>query len=531
MSPGRQNAPFSGFRRCTMSLAVVHSRSLDGLEAPAVTIEVHLANGLPSFTLVGLADTEVKESKERVRAALSNCGLDFPYNKRITVNMAPADLPKESGRFDLPIALGILAAMGYLDPAKLCHREFAGELSLGGELRAVRGALPMALALHKAAGVGGTRRSLVLPMVSAQEAALVEGVELLGAEHLSEVVAALRPDDQMAAGPGLRRVAAQEASFAPASPVALDLKDVKGQSAAKRALEVAAAGAHSLLMVGPPGTGKSMLAQRFNTLLPPLTVPEALESAAVSSLIGRFEQAHWRQRVMRSPHHSASSVALVGGGSPPRPGEISLAHHGVLFLDELPEFPRAALEALREPMETGCITISRAARRNDFPARFQLLSAMNPCPCGHHGNPLKACRCTPDQVARYQARLSGPLLDRIDVQVDVPVVPPEVLARSADGESSAEVAARVARARDIQWARQGCLNALLSSARLEQVAQTEAAAMAFLQTACTRLGWSGRAFHRVLKLARTIADLAGQTSVSQAHVAEAIQYRRVIAQA
>lgn len=297
-----------------MSLAVVHSRSLDGLDAPAVTIEVHLANGLPSFTLVGLADTEVKESKERVRAALSNCGLEFPYNKRITVNMAPADLPKESGRFDLPIALGILAAMGYLDPAKLQHREFAGELSLGGELRAIRGALPMALALHKAASIQGVVRSLVLPMASAREAALVEGVELYGSEHLSDVVAALRPDDQMAAGVGLRRVFAKEDAGASHAPAALDLKDVKGQSVAKRALEVAAAGGHSLIMVGPPGTGKSMLAQRFNTLLPPLTVSEALESAAVSSLIGRFEQAHWRRRVMRSPHHSASSVALVGGG-------------------------------------------------------------------------------------------------------------------------------------------------------------------------------------------------------------------------
>lgn len=527
----RQNALFSGFRRCTMSLAVVHSRSLDGLEAPAVTIEVHLANGLPSFTLVGLADTEVKESKERVRAALSNCGLDFPYNKRITVNMAPADLPKESGRFDLPIALGILAAMGHLDPAKLQHREFAGELSLGGELRAIRGALPMALALHQAAARTGMARSLVLPMASAHEAALVEGVELFGAEHLSDVVAALRPDDQMTADAKLARVIATHDVPLSEGPAAIDLKDVKGQSAAKRALEVAAAGGHSLIMVGPPGTGKSMLAQRFNTLLPPLTVSEALESAAVSSLIGKFEQTHWRRRVMRSPHHSASSVALVGGGSPPRPGEISLAHHGVLFLDELPEFPRAALEALREPMETGLITISRAARRNDFPARFQLLSAMNPCPCGHHGNPLKACRCTPDQVTRYQARLSGPLLDRIDVQVDVPVVAPDVLARSADGETSAQVGARVACARELQLSRQGCLNAQLSSARLEQVAMAEPVALAFLQTACARLGWSGRAFHRVLKLARTIADLAEQATVSQPHVAEAIQYRRVIAQA
>lgn len=510
-----------------MSLALVRSRALDGLRAPEITVEVHLANGLPAFTLVGLADTEVKEARERVRAALANCGLDFPFNKRITVNLAPADLPKESGRFDLPIAIGILTAMGQLDAERVAAFEFAGELSLGGELRPVRGALPMALALHRAAlqAGDGPPRALILPATSAREAALVNGTSLYGAAHLMDVVNALRLEG--AEPGGLVRMVAEGGSVASAIGQ-LDLRDVKGQSAAKRALEVAAAGRHSLLMVGPPGTGKSMLAQRFPGLLPPLDQDEALESAAVLSLAGHFDPSRWMQLVMRSPHHSASAVAMVGGGSPPRPGEISLAHHGLLFLDELPEFPRAALEALREPLETGHITISRAVRRHDFPARFQLLAAMNPCPCGHFGNPLKSCRCTPEQVTRYQSRLSGPLLDRIDVQVDVPMVAPEVLARSPDGESTAEVAERVAAARARQIERQGVLNASLEGAALTEHARAHADAMAFLQVACGRLGWSGRAFHRVLRLARTIADLGGAADVLTAHVAEAIQYRRVL---
>jgi magnesium chelatase family protein len=500
-----------------VSLAVIHSRGLIGVEAPPVSVEVHLGNGLPAFHVVGLPDTEVRESRERVRAALLHSGFDFP-NRRITVNLAPADLPKGSGRFDLPIAIGILAAAAGLPQSTLDRFELMGELSLTGELRPVRGALVLALAVRRA----GLPRVLVLPAPSAGEAAAAGHADTRAAGRLQEVWEAIVDARPLpAAGPSLPCGPDARAGTAP------DLADVRGQAGARRALEIAAAGGHSLLLVGPPGTGKSMLAQRLPGLLPPMTEQEALESAAVLSLAsGGLRPGAWGVRPFRAPHHSASGPALVGGGGPPRPGEVSLAHRGVLFLDELAEFQRGVLDTLREPLETGRVSISRAARQAEFPAAFQLVAATNPCPCGWHGHPSGRCPCGPDAVARYRSRISGPLLDRIDMHVEVPPVPQAELLSQPAGEPSATVRGRVVRARELALARQAEPNAALAGAALERHCAIDEAGRSLLGAAIERLNLSARALPRLLRLARTIADLAGLERISPVHVAEAIGYRR-----
>ncbi|MCH6195302.1 MULTISPECIES: YifB family Mg chelatase-like AAA ATPase [Serratia] len=493
-----------------MSLAVIYSRAIIGVQAPSVTVEVHISNGLPGLTLVGLPETTVKEARDRVRSALINNGFTFPA-RRITVNLAPADLPKEGGRYDLPIALAILAASEQLPLAPLARYEFLGELALSGALRAVRGAIPAALA---AANAG---RQLVLSTDNAAEVGLIAQSQSHTAQHLLEVCAFLL-------GQGELPVAVMPPAADNPHENA-DLRDIIGQEQAKRALEIAAAGGHNLLLIGPPGTGKTMLASRLTGLLPPLTEPEALESLAVASLQHPVLTAlPWRQRPFRAPHHSASMAALVGGGSLPRPGEISLAHNGVLFLDELPEFQRKVLDALREPLESGEIVISRANAKVCFPAKVQLIAAMNPSPTGHYQGMHN--RASPQQMLRYLARLSGPFLDRFDLSIEVPLLPPGTLSkRQTQGESSEQVRERVRQARTRQLERAGKINALLTNREVERDCVLQAADAEFLEATLNALGLSVRAWQRILKVARTLADLAGDAEIGRHHLSEALSYR------
>lgn len=501
-----------------MSLAIVHSRAQVGVSAPHVSVEAHLSNGLPSFTIVGLPETAVKESKDRVRSALLNSHFEFPA-KRITVNLAPADLPKEGGRYDLAIAIGILAASDQIPSEHLSHYEFLGELALSGDVRGVHGAIPAALAC------GRSNRHLIVSQNNEAEASLCQSSEISLANNLLSVCAHLHQRSKLPK-PKAFKVETTEYSN--------DMNEVKGQAQTKRALEIAAAGGHNLLMFGSPGTGKSMLASRLPSILPELNMNEAIEVASVQSVTASSSKysdlsTHWRQRPFRSPHHTSSAVAIVGGGSHPKPGEISLAHRGVLFLDELPEFPRHVLEVMREPLETGEISISRANAQVTFPADFQLIAAMNPCPCGYDGDQTNTerCHCSPAQISRYRDKISGPLLDRIDLQVQVSNIPIIELQKAPAGESSDDIRQRVKQCRDIQLARQGCSNANLSGKALETHCALGEMEQQLLAKAMTRLNLSARAYDRILRVARTIADMTASDTINLGHLSEALGYRQL----
>ena len=492
-----------------MSLSRVITRAALGMEAPPVTVEVHISRGLPGLSLVGLPEKTVKEARDRVRSAIINSGFTFPA-KRVTVNLAPADLPKEGGRFDLPIAVAILAASEQLPEVKLAQFEFLGELALSGELRGVQGAIPAAMAAE-AAG-----RKLILPVENAAEVALVHQGESLVAGNLTEICAFLLQQRSLPAGQVEDRISEEKSE---------DLRDIIGQQQGKRALEIAAAGGHNLLLIGPPGTGKTMLAMRLTGLLPPLTDREALECAIIASIVNSGDvYKQWRKRPFRLPHHSATLYALTGGGSIPQPGEITLAHNGVLFLDELPEFSRKTLDALREPLETGEITISRARAKITWPARFQLVAAMNPSPTGHYQGAHN--RSTPQQTLRYLSRLSGPFLDRFDLSLEIPLLPPGMLSQpQQNSEGSEEVRLRVLKARQRQLARQGKVNALMSNAEVQRWCGLQKEDAEWLESVLVQLGLSVRAWQRLLKVSRTIADLAAEEALNRSHLLEALSYR------
>ncbi|MCU7835104.1 MAG: YifB family Mg chelatase-like AAA ATPase [gamma proteobacterium symbiont of Taylorina sp.] len=496
-----------------MSLSIVYSRA-GGLTAPLVIVEVLLTNGLPSLNIVGLPETAVKESKDRVRGAIINSQFEFPV-RRITINLAPADLPKEGGRFDLAIALGILHSSSQLDIPAFEEFEFVGELALSGELRPVTGLLPIAIQANK------NNRTLIVPQQNGAEAALIKGLQVYTAGHLLEVCAFLKGEGKLTAAELLETKEHHIYNTC--------LSDIRGQKIAKRALEIAAAGQHSLIMKGPPGTGKTMLASRLVTILADMNESEAEEVAAIRSICGeQVNPENWQLRSFRVPHHTASAVALVGGGSYPRPGEISLAHNGVLFLDELPEFSRKVLEVLREPLESGKIVISRAAKQAEFPASFQLIAAMNPCPCGYWGDTKNNCRCTSEQVQRYQNKLSGPFLDRIDIHIEVPALLPQELQESSDSiETSYVVKKRIIAAQQIQKTRRNHYNAHLSNKDIEQDCLLSEKNQNLLQKTMEKMGLSARAYHRILKLARTIADLDNSEQIQLHHLTESISYRRV----